>query len=264
MSELCYCQYAFAEPRCRVGEIGPGVDPHFPVELVCEGPIAAVVSRASLDEFAAERLAGKTAEDIQWLGKIAARHNEVICQAARTSAVLPLRLGTLFRSPESLRAMLACRQALVAQQLNQLRNRQEWGVKLYLERRRRDPVAGHATPPPPHHSGLQSGTAYLAAKKAERDDRRELRAGVEQTIRGVEQRLAGKAEHYCRVAALPGGLTGRPEEMVFNAAFLLCSAAQSSWLEMVERLAREVRDQGLALEVSGPWPSYHFCPTLEP
>ena len=133
MSDLRYCQYAFAQPECRVQEIGPGVDPHFHVELIREGPIAAVTSRVGLDQFAPERLQGKTAEDIQWLGKIAARHNEIICQAANSSAVLPLRLGTVFRSRDSLRAMLVrCRPA-VAQFLEQLGNRQEWGVKLYLE-----------------------------------------------------------------------------------------------------------------------------------
>ena len=97
MNDLCYCQYAFTQPECRVQEIGPGVDPHFNVELICEGPIAAVASRVGLDQFDPERLQGKTAEDIQWLGKIAARHNEIICQAATSSAVLPLRLGTVFQ-----------------------------------------------------------------------------------------------------------------------------------------------------------------------
>ena len=85
MSDLCYCQYAFTQPECRVQEIGPGVDPHYNVELIREGPIAALTSRVSLDEFAPERLQGKTAEDLQWLGKIAARHNEIICQAANSS-----------------------------------------------------------------------------------------------------------------------------------------------------------------------------------
>src|SRR3990172_9502533 len=98
MSDPCYCQYAFAKPECRVQEIGPGVDPRFHVELIREGPIAAVISRVGLEQFASERFQGKTAEDIQWLGRIAARHNEIICQAASTSAVLPLRLGPGVRS----------------------------------------------------------------------------------------------------------------------------------------------------------------------
>jgi len=86
---------------------------------------------------------------------------------------------------------------------------------------------------------------------------------VHQTIQNVEQRLAGKAEHCCRICNLLSDLTGRDEEMVFNAAFLLPSSALASWLETVQNVDREVSSKGLVLEVSGPWPPYHFCPSLE-
>ena len=178
MNDLCYCQYAFAQPKCRLQEIGPGVDPRFQVELIREGPIAAVVSRVGLDQFAPERLQGKTAEDLRWLGEIAARHNEIICQAANSSAVLPLRLGTVFRSRESLLAMLGRCRSIVAAFLEKIGNLQEWGVKLYLPGKRgQSPfvrstlravpangdcplfpaVPGHTGPPAPHYLGPPRG-----------------------------------------------------------------------------------------------------------
>jgi hypothetical protein len=264
MNELCYCLYAFALPKCRVEEIGPGVDPRFQVELIREGPIAAITSRVGLDQFAPERLQGKTAEDIQWLSKMAVRHNEIICQASASSAVLPLRLGTVFHSRDSMRAVLARCAASVAEFLKQLGNRQEWGVKLYLGKLRLEPIPGHTGPPPPHFLGPQrTGTAYLTQKKAQLDDRREQRADVHRTIQNVEQRLAGKAENSCRIRNLPTDLTGRAEEMVFNGAFLLPSSAQAAWLEAIKTIDRDVKDKGLVLELSGPWPPYHFCPSLQ-
>ena len=108
-----------------------------------------------------------------------------------------------------------------------------------------------------------SGTAYLTQKRAQLNSRRELRASVNQTIQSVEQCLASKAEHYCRIRNLPSDLTGRTEEMVFNAAFLLPASALACWLETVQSVDRDVHGKGLVLEVSGPWPPYHFCPTLE-
>ena len=283
MNDMCYCQYAFVRPECRVQEIGPGVDPQFNVELIREGTIAAVVSRGDLDRFDPERLQGKTAEDIQWLGKIAARHNEIICQAASSSAVLPLRLGTVFRSRDSLLDMLVRCRATVAKFLQRLGNQQEWGVKLYMEGKRGQspfaangdsplfsPPSGEQTPSLKERRGENrasppseaSGTAYLTRKKADLDNRRELRASVFQTIQSVEQCLAGKAEQCCRIRNLPSDLTGHFEEMVFNAAFLLPPSARESWLETVQNVDRDVRGKGLVLEVSGPWPPYHFCPTL--
>ena len=76
------------------------------MELFGEGPTAAVTSRVGRDRFDPDRLQGKTANDIRWLGTVAARHNEIICKAAASSPVLPLRLGTLFCSPISLLAVL--------------------------------------------------------------------------------------------------------------------------------------------------------------
>ena len=100
---------------CRTEGIGPGVDPRFAVELIREGQIAAVISRVGLDQFAPERLEGKTAEDVEWLGRIATRHHEIICQAAASAAVLPLRLGTMFHSRDSLQAMLVRCRSIVAE-----------------------------------------------------------------------------------------------------------------------------------------------------
>ena len=75
--------------------------------------------------------------------------------------------------------------------------------------------------------------------------------------------MADKAEHYCRIRNLPSDLTGRTEEMVFNAAFLLPASVQAGWLATVRNVGLDVRNKGLMLEVSGPWPPYHFCPSLE-
>jgi hypothetical protein len=286
MSDLRYCQYAFAQPECRVQEIGPGIDPRFVVELMHEGQVAAVVSRVGLDQFVPERLQGKTAEDIQWLGTIAARHNEIICRAAASSAVLPLRLGTLFHSRDSLLASLRRLRSTVAEFLTRLGCRQEWGVKLYLAKDRPAPIPGHVGPPRPHYLSrpnpslaedspvvgatrtagailATSGTAYLARKRAQLDRRREERQRIHRTIQDVERRLADKAEQSCRIRNLPSSLTGRAEEMVFNAAFLLPSSMQTNWLETVQDVFRDVQNEDLLLEVSGPWPPYHFCPALE-
>jgi hypothetical protein len=282
MNDLQYCLYAFVQPKCRVEEIGAGVDPRYRVELIREGPVAAVASRIGLDQFVPERLQGKTRDDIRWLGKIAARHNEIICQAAATSAVLPLRLGTVFHSRESLHAALLCRQTAIGDLLRRFGNRREWGIKLYVERDAEDKER-HSCLPPPHFlalrrentppregceaagalSAVRSGTAYMSRQKTQIETHRRRQVNLQQAVRSVEQCLANQAEHSCRIRGLPAELTGRSEEMVFNAAFLLPSSAQDSWLETVERIGRDVQRQGLLLEVSGPWPPYHFCPNLE-
>ena len=86
---------------------------------------------------------------------------------------------------------------------------------------------------------------------------------MQRTVQTVERCLTGKAEQYCRIRTLPGDLTGRSEEMLFNAAFLLPRSSQEGWLETINGLRQDVHGKGLLLELSGPWPPYHFCPSLE-
>jgi len=107
------------------------------------------------------------------------------------------------------------------------------------------------------------GVEYLARKRAALDAHRETQVDLQQAIEYVEQRLGGQAGSYCRVRILACNLTGRKEEMVFNAAFLLSPSALEHWLETAAEMRGELRGKGLLLEWSGPWPPYHFCPALD-
>ena len=261
MNDAHYYQYAFAQTDCRTQDIGPGVDPRFDVELVCCGPIAAVVSRVGLDRFDVEKFQGKTAEDISWLNQVAIRHNEIITLAAGSSPVLPLRLGTIFWSRDSLLDTMEGRRETIVDFFSTLGDRREWGVKLYLQKPHVEEADDHmSSSPSDNASAAVSGTAYLKRKSDQLRRRRELHSGLQQEIQGVEQQLKIQADRCCRVRSLPAGLTGHLEKMVFNAAYLLPPAEVKTWLATVEQIRDAVRRKGLLLEVSGPWPPYHFCP----
>ena len=265
MPDQHYYQYAFARPGCSVQEIGPGVDPRFEVEIVRNGPIAAVASRVGLDRFDVKKLQGETAEDIGWLNQVAIRHHEIVRQAAESSPVLPLRLGTIFRSRASLLAAAARAQETVADFLRTLGDRQEWAVKLYLEKTSVEETAGRGSSPPLDQAPRAgAGAEYMKLKKAQLQRHRELRAGLQEEIRVVEHQLKTRTDGCCRVRLLPASLTGRSEKMVFNAAFLLAAAQVKAWLATVGRARESVRRRDLLLEVTGPSPPYHFCPTPEP
>ena len=54
-------------------------------------------------------------------------------------------------------------------------------------------------------------------------------------------------------------LSGREEEMVFNGAYLV-TADRGGFEAALASLAREIRDDGVDLELTGPWPAYNFVP----
>ena len=180
--------------------------------------------------------------------------------------MLPLRLGTIFRSRDSLRAAICAlpRQA-VAEFLRWLGDRREWGVKLYLAKLRVDDGGQSAGPPLAALSSAGADGNRLPDAEEGPTRHRGGNCGppCSRTVQTVEECLTGKAEQYCRIRTLPSDLTGRSEEMVFNAAFLLPRSAQEGWLEAIDRVRQDVQGKGLLLELSGPWPPYHFCPSLE-
>ena len=107
MSDCHYYQYAFAGPDCRVEEIGAGVDARFRVELIATGrspPWPAASAWTSSTRKGCK--AGRPKRSAGW-ARSRPGTTQIICQAAGSSPVLPLRLGTVFRSRDSLQATLA-------------------------------------------------------------------------------------------------------------------------------------------------------------
>ncbi len=195
--------------------------------------------------------------DLQWLSEIARRHHKIIAALARCAAVLPMRLGVLFESRETLIAKIAPYEANAAEFLRRIEDRQEWAVKLYV-----DP-GGQPAVPPPAQAARGVGAQYLAAKAQRMERRRQLDSTIQQTASTVEDRLTGIADSWHRLRPLPQIFTARQEKMVWNGAFLLAKSGIAAFHAACERLRRDLLSLGVIVEITGPWPPYHFCPSLE-
>jgi len=258
-----YYLYAFTRADCPVQQLGAGVDPRFPVELVPSTEVAAVASRVGLDQFDVTKLQGEST-DVKWLSEVALRHNQIIAQVAHDAPVLPLRLGVIFQSRSSLLAALARRQAAVADFLRELGDRQEWAAKIYLDARRAAEYFGQCDPPTPSPAAAGgAGLQYLTRKREQQQLERARQQCLKQEVAALESALVACADRHCPLRPLPPALTGRPDKMLWNAAFLLAGSATEAWLALVETQRQAAAPKGLLLEVTGPWPPYHFCPAWE-
>ena len=265
-----YYLYAMTWADCPWPDSGPGVDPRFAVELVPCAQLAAVASRVGLDQFDLTKLEDGTA-DIRQLTEVAVRHNEIVSLVAKDRPVLPARLGTLFQSRPSLAAKLASCEEGVASFLRRLGDRKEWAVKVYLDE---DAAEGALAESPPGDdpsakqfdgsgSCAGEGAQYLAARRLQKDRRRCVQSTVGREVSAIDAHMRSFTDSWHRLPPLPGALTGRPEKMVWNGALLLPSASLRPFLTDCERLRSDLAPKGLILEVTGPWPPYHFCPSLE-
>jgi len=263
MDELHYL-YGFTWAKCLRERFGPGVDPRFPVELLCCRQLGVLTSLVGEDQFDAARLEQED-PDPDWLVQVALRHNRVIQEVAGQSSVLPLRVGTIFRNRASLLHKVGLCESSALDFLRRLGGRQEWSVKVFLDC---EQLGRQAAAPPLQtvccgQSSGAVGMEYIAARRMLRDRERQVETILREDLQNMENALASAAEAWCRLRTLPSALAGRTEKMLWNAAFLVSSTIRPHFQAECQRLKYDLAPKGLILETNGPWPLYNFCPKLD-
>ena len=233
-----------------------GVEPGEPVSLLEHAGLAAITSRVSLAEFGEEPLR-ENLEDVAWLEAKARAHEEVLEDAISRTTVVPFRLCTIYLGEPQVREMLEREQGSFRDALQRLAGRTEWGVKVIAE-----PGALEAKPP---GAGLADerlspsrGAAYMARRGAESRAREEADELAAEWAEAVHERLAGVAAEALRNPISDPAVSGAEGEMLLNGVYLVEDAAGERFREVVAGLEREHAEDGLSIELTGPWPAYNF------
>jgi hypothetical protein len=229
-----------------------GIDGAHPVELVHVGDLAAIVSRVDLEEFGEEALAERVS-DLPWLAEKAVAHEAVVERVAgEARPVLPFRFGTIYLDDEQLETRLRSEAEALHAALRRVEGKVELAVHGVLDRAHalRAAEAEHAAAP----STAGAGTAYLQRRKLERDLEDELDERGARLGASVHEELAAAAAEA--VLNRPRAPEEDGELPVLNGAYLVARSEVDSFAERVRRL--DEREDGLRLELSGPWPPYNF------
>jgi Gas vesicle synthesis protein GvpL/GvpF len=229
----------------------PGVDvaglEGRPVEPIRHGELAALTSRVPADTYTDEALRRRL-EDMDTVETMARAHDAVLDAALRAGDVLPLRMCTLYATPAAVGEMLAAEADHFAATLARLAGKAEWGVKAFLKPPGELAPAGRPA----------SGTEYLARRRAQREQAAASSEAVEAAAAEVHARLADAARAAVMARLQDRRLTGRAEEMVLNGAYLVDHDGAERFAAGVEALKADYAEQGLELELTGPWPAYNF------
>jgi len=232
------------------------------VELVAEGPLVGVASRVSLAEFDEQTLPERLS-DATWLEQKIRTHEHVLERVLEDASVVPCRFCTVYRDEVELRRFLSERRETLQAALDRVRGKVEVGVKAFIDRdrfaagqaRQNDEIRQLET----RVSTAEGGRAYLERRRLE-----QLVASALGDFRGevaerIQTRLLPAAEDGHALPLQAPELSGREEEMVFNGAYLV-TADRGGFEAALASLAREIRDDGVDLELTGPWPAYNFVP----
>jgi hypothetical protein len=240
-----YCLAARSRPLSTANV--PNGLPHAtrPELLEIKKGVWAVISDVPLSTYGAERLEPRL-KDLNWVADTALAHEAVVAHFASRAdtSVVPMKLFTMFSSRERAVADLAARQSAIKAVLDRIRGCSEWGIRIV-----RQPAPGRAAV-----RDASSGTAFLAAKKRERDAARAGLAKAADAAENAFESLAKLAREARRRDA-PETATTPP---LVDAAFLVSTTRKERFRTTARRLAKSCRQAGADLILTGPWPPYNF------
>jgi hypothetical protein len=235
-----------------------GLDPDGPVTTLIEGPLAAVVSRVPLAEFEEDELRSHLS-DLEWVERVARAHEAVLDDLCARTVVIPMRMCTVYRSDENLRAMLRREELNLRSALEFLDGKLEWGVKVIAQQasNRRAPDAAAAAD---DARAAESGADYMARRRARRDEQAEVEGQQADAAAEIHEALGALAHDGQLNPVQNGDLPGETGQLVMNGVYLVERENTDAFHQEVDDLRERFADIGLDLVPSGPWPPYNFVP----
>jgi hypothetical protein len=232
------------------------------VEALRFSTIAAIVEPVLASEFASETLDQKL-QSVDWVAPLARKHNAVLEGAMRLGPVVPARLCTLFSDVPSLSKQLAQNEQRFAEWLNWLKDRQEWGIKVFCsEEKLRSSLVPTVVESQAIEAAVANGNAGLAYVLRKKLDSRltdEVSARIDEVVEIGNEAIASLCVECRQRALLSEASTGRKDAMVLNAAILVDVEACDRLHAEVDMLASRFDVEGFSFELTGPWPTYSFC-----
>lgn len=211
--------------------------------LQIDRAIWAAVADAPLEHFAGDALQQEM-QDVEGISRHAFAHASVIEFFFRRSPVIPLKLFTLFSSDERVSSHVTSRLPTLKRMFATLAGREEWAVRI---------IAGDVEAEAART--LDSGRDYLNLKKRMHE---QTAAASRATVRSLNSALRslGRVAVKSRKEVFPPA--GRGRAYVAGASFLVNAGRRATWTKQVASVTAAMSSRGHRLEVSGPWPPYHF------
>ena len=189
--------------------------------------------------------------DLDWVSRAAVAHEAVVESFIDAPAVLPMKLFTIFNTDARALDHLRRERSRIAALLKRVDRHHEWGVRVVLA-----PSGPPAKPRTAVRASAAPGVAYLAHKKAQRDQASELARRARTTVADLYDRLQAQASAAKRRAAAELPAKGGP--LLLDAAFLVPRSRTRQFHALVGRQAKALASHGYQLTMSGPWPPYTF------
>ncbi len=246
------------DQKLRADEIA-GVNPQHHLFGIKQDNLCAVVSNVDLNDFGESSLP-KNLEDVDWVQAKARLHQEIIGRVMKRYTVLPFKFGIIFTAVARVRQMLEENQNHFQHSLNLLKGKEEWGVKVYchpdLLKQNLSQTNVKIVELREEMAAAPAGKAFFMKKQLENLVSREVEKQVGALAADVYQSISKLTAIACQNKLVSREITGKSQEMILNAVFLLARTKVEEFIQCVHQFDEQHGAQGFDFEYSGPWPAF--------
>jgi hypothetical protein len=255
MGEVLYV-YAIGAASHPLPEAIEAIDGSDRVSSIAAGELAAFVTAVDDVDFS-QAVIDARAKDVEWLGAIGYRHQNVMAALMRGGTIVPLRAFTLFRSEESLRAHLETNGEQLAKLLQRLDGKQEWTLRIEIDAerwseallRRVDSLRAISE----EAASAPAGKAFLLRKKLDEERKRASKEAEEAVVGEIGSEVVSRLA--CDTLAESRTQRGG----AFPQINVLINRDEEARLqELRDEMNARYAGDGIALALTGPWPPYSF------
>jgi len=222
----------------------------------------AVAGTVEKSEFGEQNLK-KNLADLEWVKTKISLHEKVIEGMMNNTCVIPFKFATLFNTNDSLKAMLTEYAEEFKAILKKLKDKEEWGVKIYCDREKlKASIINYEAEISKIENEINSssmGKAYFLKKKKDELIKDTLNKKINECGQESFELLKELSVEARINKLLPREVTERQEDMILNSAFLVGKDKVGNFVDRVDSLKMRYEDQGFSIVCTGPWPPYNFC-----
>jgi len=222
-----------------------------PCRIVENGNLGMLVCPVPRREYNEESL-HLYLEDMAWVESHARRHEETLLIVMEGRSVIPLPFCTIFTDEENIKQQLALNAEKIQGNLQRLGGHKEMHVKLIVNHKRLLEKLHEEQP----YSGEQGGGGYFQKRQWEKKIAEEMERVLDDYGESLYQDLNNIAEVILLDKA--GVVAPEGQQVVFAVQALLSKERHEEWDKKLVEFDEKGDPLGFILEVSGPWPPYHF------
>ncbi|WP_430790266.1 GvpL/GvpF family gas vesicle protein [Virgibacillus flavescens] len=233
-----------------------------PIYTLSIGSVEAVVCDIRESEFNEQALEEKMT-NAEWLQVKAFHHHEMLMTLHESYTVIPMKFCTIYESNASLREKLESFTDSMAASLDFLSDKEEWNLKIYCDNTMlRTSIEEHSLTIDEKKKEIESlspGRQFLEKKKLDKIIDQEADKEKEYFSAGLHDELKASSIKNEVKKNWNKDVTGRSEEMCWNSVYLIQESDTEGFLAKLKALKEKYEASGWQLELTGPWPAYHFA-----